>query len=997
MSKENGAEEVQELFDAVREASSAGVWSRGVEFARGDKVHGEREDADEVFFRVATRGGMISPGVALRLSECDWECDCPSRADACEHVAAAVIALRQARQRGESLPKPSTFSGRVRYVFSRAGGGLSFEREIVRGGRDNPDAVQLETTLAAIASGRVDGPSFVATPRDLAVESALGSRRRGPMPREAMNRLLDALGDDSDVQLDGEAIKVSRDPVLPHARLDDAPGGFILSVGPDPSISETFSNEIVRCGDTLRKVGQSRLTGRELEDLPRGRFYSFEQAAELATEVLPSLRERIPLDVRTKRLPRTTTKEPPRILVHVERDADRLSLLPTLVYGSPPCARIDAGRLVLLSGAVPVRDQAAERIRVRQLQNELGLVPGHRVILAADEAVAMAAKLTAWNGDIAGDAHESFYQTTPLKARLRIEGTRVELDFESAGETSDAASTSDRSEASRAKGSRVASAEAVLGAWRAGHSLVPLTGGGFAALPEDWLQRFGHRVTDLLAARDETGEISGHALPELGRLCDDLNEPRPVALEALAPLLDDFEGIPASERPSDLTATLRHYQEAGVDWLNFMRRARLGALLADDMGLGKTLQALCAVQGRTLVVAPTSVLFNWIDEIETHRPGLSHSLYHGPRRKLVPDTDITLTSYAVLRLDSAILNEVEWDCVVLDEAQTIKNPNSQVARAAYSLRSRFRVALTGTPVENRLDDLWSQFHFLNPGLLGPLRVFQDQMARPIADGEPGAAERLRERLKPFVLRRMKHDVAPELPPRTQVVLHVELNETEREVYDAVRAASQQRVVETLKTGGNMLAALEALLRLRQAACHAGLVPGQTAESSSKIELLVDRLEQAVADGHKALVFSQWTSLLDRVEPALRDVDIGFERLDGSTRDRGGVVARFQSDSGPPVMLISLRAGGTGLNLTAADHVFLLDPWWNPAVEDQAADRTHRIGQDKPVVIHRLVAAGTVEERILELQASKRALSEAALGESAQAAGLTREDLLGLFE
>ena len=313
------------------------------------------------------------------------------------------------------------------------------------------------------------------------------------------------------------------------------------------------------------------------------------------------------------------------------------------------------------------------------------------------------------------------------------------------------------------------------------------------------------------------------------------------------------------------------------------------------------------------------------------------------------------------------------------------------------MRSRFRIALTGTPVENRLEDLWSQFRFLNHGLLGTRRDFQEQVARAIADGDPDAAARLRERLKPFVLRRLKRDVAPELPPRTEVVLHVALSDAERDVYDAVRAASQQQVIERLKTGGNMLAALEALLRMRQAACHAGLVPGQQAESSSKVELLVDRLEQAVADGHKALVFSQWTSLLDRVEPSLSTANINYVRLDGSTRDRGGVVDRFQAASGPPVMLISLRAGGVGLNLTAADHVFLLDPWWNPAVEDQAADRTHRIGQDKPVVVHRLVAANTVEERILELQASKRALSEAALGESAQAAGLTREDLLGLFQ
>jgi SNF2 family DNA or RNA helicase len=243
---------------------------------------------------------------------------------------------------------------------------------------------------------------------------------------------------------------------------------------------------------------------------------------------------------------------------------------------------------------------------------------------------------------------------------------------------------------------------------------------------------------------------------------------------------------------------------------------------------------------------------------------------------------------------------------------------------------------------------------------------------------------------------MKAEVAPELPPRSDAVLYCELEESERAVYDAVRAATQRDIVARFAEGASVLAALEALLRLRQAACHPSLVPGQHADGSSKIARLVEALEDAAADGHKALVFSQWTSLLDLVEPALREAGVPFVRLDGSTVDRAGVVARFQDPNGPPVMLISLKAGGTGLNLTAADHVFLLDPWWNPAVEDQAADRAHRIGQDRPVFVYRLVAKDTVEEKILALQQKKRAIADAALGEADRAAALTREDLLELL-
>ncbi|HKK53199.1 MAG TPA: DEAD/DEAH box helicase, partial [Myxococcota bacterium] len=428
------------------------------------------------------------------------------------------------------------------------------------------------------------------------------------------------------------------------------------------------------------------------------------------------------------------------------------------------------------------------------------------------------------------------------------------------------------------------------------------------------------------------------------------------------PLLEGFERIPRAPLAPALESVLRPYQRQGVDWLVFLRRAGLGALLADDMGLGKTLQALCAIEGRTLVVAPTSVLHGWEREIARFRPELSCALYHGAGRSLDPRADVTLTSYALLRQDIDRLAEPTWSCVVLDEAQAIKNPESQIARAAMRLDAEARIALTGTPVENRLEELWSQLHFLNPGLLGGRSDFRERYARPIAEGDDPTAERLRRRIRPFLLRRLKADVAPELPPLSEIVLDCDLSPEERAVYDSVRAATVRDVVERLRAGGNVMAALEALLRLRQAACHPSLVPGQTGApaSSSKLETLFARLEEAVADGHKALVFSQWTSLLDRVEPGLRERGIEWLRIDGTTQARGEVVDRFQADDGPPVMLLSLRAGGTGLNLTAADHVFLLDPWWNPAVEAQAADRAHRIGQDRPVVLHRLIALDTVE-------------------------------------
>ncbi len=972
---------MQSLFDAVRKACGAASWSRGVELVRADAVLGESAGADEIVVRITMREGMISRTVRLFLDDDGWECTCG--AAGCEHAAAAVIALKRAREEGKELPAPRFAVGKVAYRFARLPAGLALERGIVAQDRFHP----LDTTLANLAARRVDGPGFSASQADLAVELALGTHRRGLLPRPLVDKTLAAMIRCEDVTLDGKPVRTAIAPVLPRITVSDQADGFRVVLEPDPSLTEVFANGIALCGDLLRPLAEPPLTARELQDFSRGTHFGRERAAELVTEVLPSLRGRLPVEVRATRLPELSD-DPPRVALAVTREGSVLSVLATLVYGDPPRGRVDGGRLVHLGGPVPMRDEPAERRLLRRLSGELGLAPGLRATFAGAEAVAFNQRLDRWSSSIRGAGRDWFRLLPSLVPRIRVQADDLDVSFEPA--PGGAASSG------RGHGLRADPRE-VMRAWRAGESLVPLLGGGWAPLPTEWLARFGHRVADLLAAKESAGRLPVSAMPDLARLCDDLDMPRPPGFERLAALLGGFEGIPEAPLPSDLRATLRPYQRDGVAWLRFLREAGLGALLADDMGLGKTLQTLCAVRGRTLVVAPTSVLHNWREEIERFRPALRCALYHGPRRALDPEVDVTVTSYALLRIDADRLAAVAWDTVVLDEAQTIKNPESQVATAAYRLRGEFRVALSGTPVENRLDELWSQIHFVNPGLLGGRRDFDERYARPIADGVPGAAERLRERIRPFVLRRLKRVVAPELPPRTDTVLRCELDPIARQVYDAVHAATKEEVVRKLmEGGGNVLAALEALLRLRQAACHPALVPGQTAEGSAKVTLLVETLDTILAEEGKALVFSQWTSLLDLIEPHLRAAAIDFIRLDGSTVDRAGVVARFQDPAGPPVLLVSLKAGGSGLNLTAADHVFLMDPWWNPAVEDQAADRAHRIGQDRPVFVHRLVAEETVEERILALQDHKRTIAEAALGSADAAASITREELLALL-
>ncbi|MCA9543716.1 MAG: DEAD/DEAH box helicase, partial [Myxococcales bacterium] len=432
---------------------------------------------------------------------------------------------------------------------------------------------------------------------------------------------------------------------------------------------------------------------------------------------------------------------------------------------------------------------------------------------------------------------------------------------------------------------------------------------------------------------------------------------------------------------------------------------------ADDMGLGKTVQTLATLIDThrepgppSLVVAPTSVLGEWAAQAARFAPTLTVHVHHGGRRGEIPaDADLVITTYALLRLDQETLAR-PWRYVVLDEAQTIKNPASAVTRAARGLDARHRLALTGTPLENHLLELWSLFHWLMPGFFGSQGAFGQRYLRPIQDDESEAAmEALRARIRPFILRRLKREVAAELPPRQVQVLRCELTEPERALYEKVKHTFRDQVLGKVRRDGvkrSTIQVLEALMRLRQAACDAGLLPFPEAQGlgpSSKRLLLLDLVGELVEEGHRALVFSQWPSLLKRVAEDLDAHGVPYLYLDGSTTNRAALVERFNRPDGPPLFLISLKAGGTGLNLTAADHVVHLDPWWNPAAEDQATDRAHRIGQTRPVMVYRLVAAETVEEKVLELQARKRALASAAIdAERVFVDDLRAEDLEAVF-
>jgi hypothetical protein len=472
--------------------------------------------------------------------------------------------------------------------------------------------------------------------------------------------------------------------------------------------------------------------------------------------------------------------------------------------------------------------------------------------------------------------------------------------------------------------------------------------------------------------------------------------------------------IPAVAAPKGLKATLRHYQEDGFAWLQFLSSLGLSGVLADDMGLGKTVQALAHILAERnagnlikpcLIVCPTSLVPTWRNEARKFAPDLTVLVLHGnQRRELfdeIEDHDVVLTSYALLLRDKDLLLEHRYRMVVLDEAQAIKNPATKLARTACLLKAEHRIALSGTPMENHLGELWSVFNFLMPGFLGDRetfrRVFRNQIEK---EGDTARQQLLASRVRPFLLRRTKEQVASELPPKQEVMQEIELSEGQRDLYEMVRLSMHKRVRDEIEQRGlarSNIAILEALLKLRQVCCDPRLLKSGSHGSvtSAKFELLMDMLPSMVEAGRSVIVFSQFVEMLELIEAGLVQEQIPFVKLTGQTKDRETPVRRFQ-DGEVPVFLISLKAGGTGITLTRADTVIHYDPWWNPAVENQATDRAHRIGQDKTVFVYKLIAEGTVEEKMVELQGKKQALVDSVLSGTAAGLSFTEADIEALF-
>ncbi len=955
------------MLEKARRVVAPTSWTRAQALADAGAVSLVKRTPAEESWLVDVPPRAAPWEVTLWPGEQDWYCACES--PGCVHFGAVAIA----RAAGKFDKKAAA---RVTWRLTRSPEGL---RLAVDAPRDAvwTDDDKLVQRLAREWLGTADSRPIV--------------------PRGILHELLAALGG-LPLTLDGSPITASAEPVVPKAIVEDHEGGFRVRLVRAAGIDEAFHNGVVRLGTVLRPFTNGGLDTELKNRLNSGMVFRPSELEELLTRFLPRLEKLVPVERRSAKLP-SVVRVPPRLEWDVRCGIDgaaSIAVTPRIVYGDPPVARVERGVLVRLGGEIPARDLPAER----KLEAELGEMK----MGAGSGSARTGAEAARWIEGLKPAVRSAILAKAP-QFRIDRKNGDPEIAIGEDGLTVriDAGGADPR---------------ALLSAWHDHVALVPLLDGGYRPVPRDWLERFGPVLAELLDARDPDGKVPKDRAAVLIDAAEALALPMPPALNALRALAGDFDAVPATPLHAAFVGALRPYQQRGLDWLTWLGglAERGGGVLADDMGLGKTIQCLAALLDRravgpALVVAPTSVLRNWESEAAKFAPSLRVNVYHGAKRALDPRADIVVTTWALLRLDIDQLATPAhapggWGTVIFDEAQAMKNPGSQAAVAACRVQGRLKLCVTGTPVENKLEELWSLFHCVQPGLLGSRAAFADRFGTPIANGNRRSRDDLRRRIRPFVLRRLKSQVAKDLPQRTDRVLRCALSSEERALYESVRSLTRSDVARMLG-GGRTLQVMEVLLRMRQAACHTGLLPGKEAASSAKVDLLMEELEEIldIEDGvdptaewpHKVLVFSQWTSMLDRVEPHLRARGIPFVRLDGSTVDRAAVVATFQGAGGPPVFLLSLTAGGTGLNLVAADYVFLLDPWWNPAVEDQATDRAHRIGQTRPVVATRLVSENTVEERILELQARKRLLASAALDDAALSSQLTRDEIAALFD
>ncbi len=1029
---------------------------------RDDAIGGPRYD-------VTVRGpggkhtvelALDGQGATLILEE--WHCDC-GRSDTCHHTVAAAMAVREALERAvvavdegtdewqQALEEPAREAASQRSswicydltLLERRG---EVSVGIVRRRRSSSDKGRrsmggaIGWTPTAVGHFGYKTGDDPASNRDDLIPVLCVVNRHDLRVRTIQPGFVDVffrLFVDADpfmLRVDGDDVAVDGSERQLVAIIEDAAdGGLRITASLSSHVPGQPAQEHVllpgpvpwvylraeRC--IVRPSSDSRLALRLLRAGPL--HVPSDEVEQFCRTVLPELRGEVPLIERSTQLPPVVIAEGRPIIKLDEADGTLLVAL-AFAYQAGDAGEVEfeagQGSRVFTTGGTAARpilwlrdEELEDRWTQRVCMAIAGALPAR---LGVDEALDflldVLPQLVADGAEVRGrDALLTIVPADePVEPVVRVNSG---IDWFGLGVTFQA-------------GSHRVALDDVIAAWRSGSRHVRLSDGRLARLPSAWLKRNLSALTDLreLATPDPDEPDVWRVPTFLMPVAAALAEGEAVADSRWSRFLariGRFDRIETQPLPKGLHADLRSYQHHGYDWLCALRDLGLHACLADDMGLGKTLQALAILaaevetgraDGRpSLVVAPTSVVQNWTQEVEGFTPGLKTGTLRADDRaarltqlQTIDEAELVLTSYALLRQDLDSLKRIGFHYVILDEAQAIKNPSSKTAKAACELQARHRITLTGTPLENNLLELWSQMHFLMPGFFGSrARFVRRYGALRSAAASPAAIDQLRARLRPFILRRMKANVDAELPPITEVVMRCTMGPEQRKLYDKVRTSLRARVMKMVDDVGLQkatLGVLEALLRLRQTCCHPGLLPFEEArgmKASAKTELFISTLQQLLAEGRRVLVFSQWTTMLGLLRRELDDLGIGYAYMDGGTSDRRKVIDTFQNPEGPPLFLISLKAGGVGLNLTAADTVIHYDPWWNPAAEQQASDRAHRIGQTRPVLVLKMVVADTVEDRILKLQAEKRSLASAAIDADVDGIKkLSKDDLLAIL-
>lgn len=928
---------MKELYDEMRECSDKKTWSRGLELSRQNSIYVVGYSGQIRNFVVREQAKAVDYAIGLNPVDLDWSCTCLEAESPCSHAVAALLAWRQEGE-GRSIPNLHDAKWSLSYKMESTRGALHLKRFLVRKEESRP----LEVSLASIKSLDLAGAEVSVMNADFELERLLvletaESHRLSVAQFPVLKEL--------EIKFKEQVVHFDSSPRGVRLVIRKEGGGIFIKLENEEGV---FFDNFFFLNSTFFPLVKVPFSITDEQILRIGKYLGAKEAIEFLGQKLSRLKLVMPVLNEVSE----PVRMPATIALQSWEEDSCLCYRFLLAYGDPVSAWLEGDELKILDKKIPIRSRDDELKALVEFERATGRSLNRTYRTAIPEAFDDAKRLFATRYPLLGHAVEDFANIKDVMPQLICQADRFAISIHG-----NVFSLS-QIKASRDSGGAVRLAE-----------------GSWCQISSSWFEGEGRKILEILLMNGD--KVTKGGILSLNKSLSFQDK----ASDFYQLTLDwdkDFSLFPSP-------IELRPYQVEGAKWLSKLQNLKLGGILADEMGLGKTYQTLLSMQTPSLVVAPTSLLGNWVREAKLARPDLKVGVMHGPSRNWDIPLDIYITSYGTVRSDIDRIKKINFKTSVLDEAQNIKNPQARMSVACFEISSDSRIALSGTPFENSAVDLWSLMNYCMPGLLGNFDYFKTHFSKS------GDAARLKENISPFLLRRLKSDVGKDLPEKSVQIVRCTMESDQKDFYLSLLDKIRSELAGSEAT----MSILTGLLRLRQAACDPFLVDSTTSASSAKLEYLVASLQEIHQNGQAALIFSQWTGLLDRLESKLGAMGLNWSRLDGTTVDREGAVSEFMTAK-TNFFLISLKAGGTGLNLTRADHVFILDPWWNPAVEEQAIARTHRMGRSDKVFVHRLVCEDTVEEKIVDLQMDKTEQARFFLEDSDLSSQLKLADLKNLL-